>query len=316
MTFLSLFTPTNILEEKERFFDSSSYNPVFKYNRELDDFNIYILKHPSKRDFAEVLLSQDGGKITESAKKYFATEINAETLEEANRIVEQGYTLFNTEGNDCQKLFDAITAALKYFEIDYKVTIKDTHGYNVRPDHRNNEISISKYAELGLISLDTSVKHELTHVIRYINKKFNKSLRSNNHLPTEEGFASYIGDYHSQDGSNSKFHHAAEYLATEVALKGSLRSVYDYFISLKYPKEFSWQRAIRHKFGFIDTSKPGDIIKPSMYFYYENKVSKLDNKDILKLFSGKVSLNDLNTIQEYTGLIPKDKLVKYFDLQV
>ncbi|MFS8131424.1 MAG: hypothetical protein ACMG57_05630 [Candidatus Dojkabacteria bacterium] len=316
MTFLSLFTPTNIEVEREKFFDSSSYNPVFTYKRDLEDFNIYISKHPSKKTFAEALWSGNSETITEAAKKYFVSDIDATILKEASSIVDEGYRLFDISGNDSQKLFDGMSEALKFFEIDYKVVIKDARGFNVRPNHRFETVLISKYAELGLFSLDTSIKHEITHVIRYVNKLHNESLRSKNHLSTEEGLASYIGDYHAEGGFNSKFHHAAEYLATEISLKGSLRDVFNYFVNLKYPKEFSWQRAIRHKFGFINTQEPGDIMKPSMYFYYENKVSKLSGNDILKLFSGKISLDDLNMIDDYSGVIPKDKLVKYFNLQV
>ncbi len=314
MTFLSLFTPINILEERQKFYSSSSYNPIFIYRRNVDAYKLYISKHPSKKDFADAIISADSTIITEAAKKYFVTDIDESTLKAAKLIVSKGYKLFDTSENHSQQLYDGMSEALAFFGIDYKVKISERHGFNVRPSHRMGTVYISRHAELGLFSLDTSIKHEMTHIIRYVNKVHNKYVRSKSHLSTEEGLASYIGDYHSKDGFNSTFHHAAEYLATEVALKGSLRDVYNYFIDLKYPKEFSWQRAIRHKFGIVDTSEPGDIMKPSMYFYYENKVRNLSKEDILKLFSGKISIADLQKIKEYSGFIDKNKLVKYFNL--
>jgi len=152
----------------------------------------------------------------------------------------------------------------------------------------------------------------MTHILRYVNGKYNKISRSTNYLPTEEGLACFMQDTYGEFGGASLFQHAAEYTVTEIALKSSLRQMFDYLCDIGFTKELAWQRAIRHKFGFVDTSQPGDIMKPSMYFYTEQQLKKLTTEELLKLFVGKISLQEINNFQEYTGLIPQNKLLSFF----
>lgn len=314
MNFLSLFTPTNISIEKEKFFTSNSYNPVFTYDREVKELTEYLNKHESKKVFVKALESENSERITSMAKVYFQTEIDEVTLESANEILKKGFSKLDSVENADEKVKMELEKALNFFGIEYKVNIVDRTGFNVRPSHLNKAISVSKHIQLGLFSVETTVKHEIVHIIRYVNKEFNNIKRSNGFLGAEEGLASFIGDYKSKNGTNSLFHHAAEYKASEIGLKGSLRYIYNFFISLGYPQDFSWQRAIRHKYGFTDTSEPGDIMKPAMYFYFENKIKDLKKDEIIKLFSAKLSLEALSSVKEYSGLVPKSKLVEYFNL--
>ena len=314
MNFLSLFTPINISEEREKFLVSEKYNPQFKYNRNKQELSEYLNKHGSKKVFVEALISEKPEIITSVAQTYFQTKIDEETLKASDLILQKGFENLSSSENASEEIKNELEKALEYFEIDYKVTISDRPGFNVRPSHLNKVVTVSKYVQIGLFSIETTVKHEIVHIIRYINKEFNNIKKSPGYLGTEEGLASYIGDYKSKDGSNSLFHHAAEYKASEIGLNGSLRDIYNYFISLGYPPEFSWQRSIRHKFGFTDTSKAGDIMKPALYFYFENKIKNLNNEEIIRLFNGKLSLDALSGTSEYSGIIPKAKLIEYFNL--
>jgi hypothetical protein len=119
-------------------------------------------------------------------------------------------------------------------------------------------------------------------------------------------------DTYGECGDASLFQHATEYTATEIGLKSSLRQMIEYFCDIGFTKELAWQRAIRHKFGFVDTSQSGDIMKPSMYFYTEQKLKNLQMNDLLKLFVGKISLKEIHTIKKYSGLIPQEKLLTFF----
>src|SRR5690606_27046430 len=138
--------------------------------------------------------------------------------------------------------------------------------------------------------------------------------KKNDFLPTEEGLASYIGDFHATGGEIGYFRHAAEFAASAIGLNGSLREIYDFFVGLGFSKELAWQRGIRHKFGFKNTAKPGDILKPAIYFEFEEKIRKLSEDAIIRLFNGKFSLNDLPLHSEYKGYFEKEKLIEYFGL--
>jgi len=61
--------------------------------------------------------------------------------------------------------------------------------------------------------------------------------------------------------------------------------------------------------------QPGDIMKPSMYFYTEQKLKDLHINDLFKLFVGKISLKEINNIQKYNGLIPQEKLISFFNIK-
>ena len=134
-----------------------------------------------------------------------------------------------------------------------------------------------------------------------------------NYLPTEEGLASWCQDNTNDD--NGLAQHAMEYIGTSIGLDGgSLRDIYECFRVYGASKELAWKRASRHKFGFIDTSLTGDIVKPAMYYANEIKIAKLSTEEKLRLFVGKISLNDLTDHQAFLGRWNTDQLVNYFRL--
>jgi hypothetical protein len=144
---------------------------------------------------------------------------------------------------------------------------------------------------------------------------FNNISKSKNCLPTEEGLASYCQDFTGDNGQASLFKHAAEYTVTDIALNGSLIDATDYLQSIGFSKPLAWQRAIRHKFGWVDTSKPGDIMKPSMYFYHQQFVKKLTREQKYCLYVGKIRVDELKNYPSYQGLIPLEKLTQFFNFQ-
>ena len=79
-------------------------------------------------------------------------------------------------------------------------------------------------------------------------------------------------------------------------------------------KELAWKRASRHKFGFVDTGKSGDILKPAMYFANEEKIDKLTTEEKLRLFVGKISLDELKDHPQYVGKWGEETLTGYFNL--
>lgn len=160
--------------------------------------------------------------------------------------------------------------------------------------------------------MEAEVHHELVHALRYRNGKYNNVQRSQRFLPTEEGLASWCQDHTNSDNGLSQ--HAMEYIASDVGLRGSLRDIYNTLRDLGMDSNLAWKRVSRHKFGFVDTSRAGDILKPAMYFDNEMKVDTLTTEEKLRLFVGKIHQDELPNYPTYTGLWPADQLIKYFHL--
>lgn len=310
MNILKLLTPTNLAEEKEKFFSNNQYNPEFQYlweEEKIENDSDYLLKTA----LYEAVLEQDNEKIIKAAQEYFAVDIESE---HSNAIFDLGREYEKVEAFELDELVDAYRQAFRYFELEHEIAVNDHLGYGIRPQHKQQKLYISKAYSYQYMDIDGSVKHEMAHVIRYENGRYNGIKRSPDYLPTEEGLATYVQDY-TPELKSSLFQHAAEYEASRVGVQGSLRDIFDHFISLGFDKDLAWQRAARHKFGFKDTKSPGDIIKPAMYYFNARRILKLDPNQIVKLFIGKIGIDQALEQKEYKGRFKKDKICDFFDLK-
>lgn len=307
-------TPTNLAEEKEKFFASDTYNPQLKYDWNTDKLSKWLEKTPEYKSFVEAVLRQNHNEIVTQGELVFSTKLDQEKLALAREITSQPPKSLLTPPTDV--IVKAFEVAMEKLEIDYAMEVSDQHGFNFRPDHKNRKIVMSRHANLQYYSVDGEVKHELVHVIRRLNGKHNKISVSRNYLPTEEGLATYFQDYIGEESASAAFQHAAEYVLTDHALQYSLRSCVDFWESLGFNRELAWQRSIRHKFGFQDTSLHGDNMKPSMYFFWEQEIRKLNDSEKLRLFNGKIRLDELSQYESYSGAIDKDILCVFYKLSV
>ena len=66
----------------------------------------------------------------------------------------------------------------------------DEAGFNFRPVFNKKRVLMSRYADFQFFDVAGEVRHELVHIIRYENGRYNKIKRSKSYLPTEEGLAS------------------------------------------------------------------------------------------------------------------------------
>jgi hypothetical protein len=313
---LSIITPTNLEREKEKFFYSRTYNPQFTYDRNIPELK-EKLSHVRKvsRDFFYVILDKQYELISERASEFFETAMDPDIMAYAHHILSKHKPTQDHTEEHLGTVIRAFQDAFSFFDIDYRLTVTKTEGFNFRPAHRKRTLLISHKAQFQYLPLDGAVLHEMVHVIRYLNGLQNKVAFRWRHLPTEEGLACYIQDYRSKHGKVSLYQHAAEYAATEVALKGSLRDVYDFFRDHGFDEEFAWGRAVRHKFGFTDTSHPGDIMKPAMYFFNEQKIKTMTHDELIRLFVGKIKLTDLSKHPTYKGVFSQEKIEQFFRLK-
>lgn len=306
---IDLITPTNLDIEREKFFASSKNNPIFHYtwqDREInDEFEYY-----SKQNLWEAIKNQDHDDIVRSASRLFEVQIDEESLISAKKIASTKGVVSHGDSTEYIRL---LQEGLDHFEVnDIQIIESNLPGFNARPNHRDKSIIVSKYAHFEYFSMEGGVRHEIVHVLRDKNGHFNQIKRKDNYLPTEEGLASWCQDNTNND--NGVAQHAIEYVGSSVGLSGSLRDIFDCMCELGMSPDLAWKRASRHKFGFVDTSLPGDILKPAMYYANEIKVEKLSSDEKLRLFVGKISLADLPSYPNYTGLWPKEILINYFKL--
>lgn len=306
---LSLITPTNLDSEKVKFFASSTYNPIFHYVWQ-DGVVSHLDLPKSKQALGLAIQSQDHRLITSAASKYFEVEINPEGLAVAgSQSRQKGKTSVGTP----EKYVELMREALDYFDLqEVKVMLTDQAGFNARPRHGEKILLVSRHIQFEYFSMEGGVHHELVHFLRYYNRHHNQIKRSVNYLPTEEGLAAWCQDNTNDD--NGLAQHAMEYVASSVGVTGSLRDIYDSMVDLGMSSELAWKRASRHKFGFVDTSLPGDILKPAMYYANELKIGKLTTDEKLRLFVGKIALSDLPDHPTYKGLWPAEILESFFHL--
>ncbi len=308
---VSLITPINLYEEKEKFLGSHSYNPVFHYIWQDHKVDEIEFKNPLKHILFTAITNQDINNISTAALNLFEVKIEDETL----KVAKSSAQVKGKKSKGSAEEYARLTReGLDYFGLhDVKVVLTDQAGFNARPQHKAKRILVSSHIQFEYFSMEGGVHHELVHCIRYYNALHNNISQSLNYLPTEEGLASWCQDNTNDD--NGLAQHAMEYVATSVGLGGgSLRDIYDCFREYGASDELAWKRASRHKFGFIDTRVGGDIVKPAMYYANEIKIEKLTSEEKLRLFVGKISLGELGTYPNYIGLWNSDLIHNYFKL--
>ncbi len=303
MSYLRIITPTNLAEEKERFFSTENYSPQLRYN--WDGRTIQKLEQtaPHEVKLLDAIISQDGEAITREASVFFDVKFLPEDIEFAQKLISTVPIATNGTAKEYAKLFKRKLAELG---IDYKVEIVDEHGFQGRPNHKKRAMKISKHLHLQFLSLNGIVNHELVHIIRAINGQHNNTTKSADYLPTEEGLACLIQDELLAKPTPSSFQHALEYLAADLSRTAGFREIYDFLINHGCDSENAWLRGIRQKFGLKDTSQSGGLVKSGMYFYHENLLRNLSKDELVRLFVGKISLSDLPKYPHYSGVIPQE----------
>jgi hypothetical protein len=306
---LTLITPTNLEAEKEKFFASSTYHPTFHYiwqDQELAPSFSISRKYP----LWEAMRIQDHAAIVHTASELFEVSLQSDILAKAKTLAQ---VTGRPESGSAEEYATLLRAGLDFFGLrDITIEISPAAGFNARPDHQGKKVIVSRHIHFEYFSMEGGVHHELVHALRYRNGKSNGIRRSQRFLPTEEGLASWCQDYTNDD--NGLAQHAMEYVALAVGLEGSLRDIYEVIRGYGMSAELAWKRAARHKFGFIDTHLPGDILKPAMYFANELKIDQLSTADRVHLFVGKINQDELSEYPTYTGLWSADQLVTYFHL--
>lgn len=310
LSILDIITPVNLFQEEERFFSSSRYHPQLRYDWNQELLQAYLRVYPDQKYMVQAMITQDLDLLQHSFDRFFETRIDAPTLATAQSVLSSvPSTPYIASVESAARTFER---AVEFLGLDYQIEVVPQKGFFFRPQHYERKLSISKYAVLKFLTPDGAAKHELTHLIRHVNTTHNEIEYSLRYMPTEEGLASFMQDEYGEYGEASLFQHAAEYVASSVGRNGSLRDVVEFFQSIGFNQTLAWQRAIRHKFGFVDTSLPGDIMKPAMYFYHEQKIKRLPEDMRWRLFIGKIALDETQSFSRYKGQLSADHLHEFY----
>jgi hypothetical protein len=86
-TILDVITPINIAEEREKFFHSSTYNPIFHYKWTSKEIQEFANKHAKYRKLALAIEKQNSDSIVKEAQAVFETQIEKDYLVIAQNII-------------------------------------------------------------------------------------------------------------------------------------------------------------------------------------------------------------------------------------
>lgn len=269
--------PLNLLEERQKFFADTSYNPQFVYQRSIDPAELTVWGVPKEVFFRHALemMAYWNRQGKDEYPKTFSPRVTQE-------FVVQEVEAFNSRYNLSQPvstLFSETTIA--------------------RCMLKGNTLVLRANLDYTQNTFRDVMRHELeTHYLR----RYNHALQpwGKEKFPdfvfrrTEEGLA----NLHTFLFRPKKllFKTYRTYVATYYAQRGSFVDVFNQMVALGISEETSFNLALRTKRGIEDTSQPGGLTKDVSYLEGSVAVwawlqqSENDPKD---LYLGRISLEQI-----------------------
>lgn len=280
--------PTNLIEEKEKFFADPTRNPQLTYNR---DFSTQEL---TKWGTPDMILTAHSKAMLDQDFPSTSREPNV-----TQQYIEDEIQFFNQKYPIEKKIVTHFSE-----EQVTRCRIHENHIYFQLPIGYTH----SKLADL--------FRHELeTHLLRFENTKKQtwdqNSIDGISFRKTEEGLA----NLHTHLTRKDKIFRRSylTYLAVAISQKGSFVDVFNMMISYKVSKPTAWNIALRTKRGILDTSQPGGLTKDISYL--EGSVRVWDwmmnpENNPKDLYVGRVGLVDLPRL--LTSADTTDLIIPHF----
>jgi hypothetical protein len=205
---------------------------------------------------------------------------------------------------------------------NWQIKIINRGDFHIKLKPKDQLILIAQNLQWPKNGLDSMLAHEIDgHLVRAINMHQGKGILSTQfplYLKTEEGLASFLGGFCSQNGQADIKESAVKYLAGKMALEADFKTIFDFMINHGFYQELAYKRAFRLKRGFTDTGKPGLYSKEAMYF--EGMLAVKDyidqGKSMTKLFAGKFGLSDLDKLPDFNNIIVPKRIENYHHNQI
>lgn len=285
MGLLSKLIPTNVLEEKQHFFDDQHYNPQFVYEEPvtLQKLQEYGVPRQPYLQLAERIVKE----------AYFGRN-------EQDLWMMEGSEISQADVEKKIRAFLAMHGLEKRFQLIWSST------FITRAAITTDTIKLRlpcTFRKEGLISV---IYHEIgTHALRRINYeqqpwyKKKKTFGFGEYLYTEEGLASL----HSllPRSFKSAFNSALRYLCVAWAQEHSFSELWQLLTPYVQDPNRRWDIVIRQKRGMSDTSQPGGFTKDLCYFQGMVDVWRWLSErefDVTPLYYGKLALEDVERAQE------------------
>jgi hypothetical protein len=256
--------------------------------------------------------------MTRYSQKLYQCRFDKESLSNAKKDAANRGTFSAQENLSAEEFRIKLKSYLKKYDIkNWKIEIKKNTDFFIQIRHKKDLITINEDINWDFNSLDSVLAHEIDgHVVRSVNAQKQENELYQNPFPfyikTEEGLASYLGDFCADSGMLALKHHAIKYLGGYVALHNSFREVYNFFLDYGFTQALAFQRAFRLKRGFTDTSFPGVFAREAIYYEGMLEVKKYieGGGSVEKLFSGKVSLKYIDNIPIPEKIIIPQRIIK------
>jgi hypothetical protein len=345
---LSLYLmPTNYDEEKEKFYDSSNYNPQFKYRkanknndrifRELKDLqeitdidpeiSKYIIKVIKYKKQASDLLESIGEdeRFVRISKERFGVPSH-KLFKKACKILRRRYGDIEIakRNNKLREKILRYDDLVPIFEKVFEVLGLDGWTFEkskaimssgFRTTVKTKRVMVDPKVEVSAEKLRKTIIHEVgTHALRGHNgyktgyKVFGKpNLPS--YLDYEEGLAMYNEENYGVLRDIDIKKRAAYVYAIYLSRSMSFREVYDAVHGI-YPRKSAFDVVYRVKRGLSDTSKPGCYYKDQVYLRGFFKTRRKLEKDVVSykyMYAGKIPYKYIYLVEE--GIIPKPNVV-------
>jgi hypothetical protein len=343
-----VFTPVNLESEKEKFFNSDRYNPIFEYKvvknnnseilsqlsdlRNIVDIDprlseFYIDLIDSKRESSELMHAVGNNeRVTEiSISKY--GKPSPELFRNSARVLRGKVDSYRLTDS---KRVKKDTDLLDYKEIEHifrevfdelglgewKVAKSKNIGKNMaKIGAKRKEVLVDPNIVRSKLKLKKTIIHEVgTHVLRTVNgyaSGFEALGKSNlpSYLDVEEGLATWNEENMGLLTLPWLKKKAALTWAIYVGENMSFRELYNCMLGV-LPKKASFDVVYRVKRGLGDTSYPGIYAKDIVYFRGFRRVKKkLEANPSLYEKLYAGKISFKQCVWVDEGLIPKAKLV-------
>ena len=349
---LRLF-PVNYMEEKEKFFHSSTYNPVYQY-KVWSDLNYDVCKtistiervadvSPAISQFylniiANILVTYELAQVIGDNEKFTALALQkyGKADEETISFVDTFLRAYRKEELHTERsldrilYFDEIKDIFTGFLSDLGLTgwrvfeASSLHENDIRVGH--TKIKMHKNITRTTTLLKKSIVHEIgTHVLRRYNGEQNilpviGKHNTADYLDTEEGLALYNEELFDVLSSTALLKRVLLAWGIHNGVNMTFRELYMFFIE-KVDPETAFHFVYRIKRGLTDTAMPGIYAKDLAYIRGYVKVKALianDPSAYTKLYAGKITLKQIEWVEKgilHMPVLPlnKDQFLELFE---
>lgn len=320
--------PVNLVEEREKFFDSNcKYNPQFTYPE--IEFDVEDLK-----DRLQYVHADDSplGKILENKKQEIINKIDLLTARGKPELFTEksialygkpSATFFKRAQEDLKQVtfnkyvdsdFDAMEVKERFngvfeeYHLDHaKVILKDTMVSDCSAG-KKGAVFLKTSAMFSQKRIEMLILHEIeTHLLTAENgthqpyEVFHQGTA--NYLTTQEGLAVYNQETFNTHGLIGD-KGAYSFCAVFWALNYSFVEVYERLRQLGLSEKRAFQVTLKVKRGLTDTSQAGAFTKNAIYYIGFQHIQRFveEGGDLKDLYIGKISLEEIDLYQKIKEL--------------